>query len=76
VLGDGVRVTLVGAAIGIGIAILGGRALEPLLYQESARDPWVYGAVAATLVAVALAASIAPALRATRVDPNVALRAE
>jgi len=76
VLGDGVRVTLGGALIGIGVAALGGRALEPLLYREPARDPWVYAAVAATLVAVGLVASAVPALRATRVDPNVALRTE
>ncbi|HWH51422.1 MAG TPA: ADOP family duplicated permease [Gemmatimonadaceae bacterium] len=76
VLGEGVRVTLVGAAIGIAVAALGGRALDPLLFHESARDPWVYAAVAATLIAVGLVASTIPALRATRVDPNVALRAE
>jgi putative ABC transport system permease protein len=76
VLGEGVRVTLVGAAIGIAIAAVGGHALEPLLYHESARDPWVYGAVAATLVAFGLVASMLPALRAARVDPNTALRAE
>jgi hypothetical protein len=76
VLGEGVRVTLIGAGIGIAIAAAGGRALEPLLYHESARDPWVFVVVAATLVGVALAACVAPALRATRVDPNIALRAD
>jgi predicted permease len=76
VLGEGVRVTLVGAAIGIVVAAAGGRSLEPLLYHESSRDPWVFVVVAAGLVAVGLLASAVPALRATRVDPNVALRAE
>jgi ABC-type lipoprotein release transport system permease subunit len=48
--------------------------LETLLYGVSARDPIVMGGVVVALLAVALVASLAPALRAARSDPNVALR--
>jgi ABC-type antimicrobial peptide transport system permease subunit len=47
-----------------------------MLFQTSPYDPTVYAAAAAVLLAVGIAAALAPALRASRVDPNVALRAE
>ncbi|HET7622728.1 MAG TPA: ABC transporter permease [Gemmatimonadaceae bacterium] len=75
-----VRQGLLLAALGI---IIGGLAtfaaasrIEPLLFQESARDPLVYGGVVLVMLLVAAAASFIPARRAARVDPNVALRAE
>jgi ABC-type lipoprotein release transport system permease subunit len=46
------------------------------LFDESPRDPVVFGVVTAVLIAVAVLASVFPATRATRVDPNVALRTE
>jgi len=46
------------------------------LFNVSPRDPLVYGAVAAVLLIVALAATALPALRASRADPNLALRAD
>jgi ABC-type lipoprotein release transport system permease subunit len=58
------------------VALWTGRYVEPLLYEQSARDPVVYGAVAVTLLVVAAAATLRPALRATRVDPTIALRTE
>jgi putative ABC transport system permease protein len=76
VVGDGLRVTLVGVAIGCGAALFAGRWAAPLLYEVSPRDPAVFAVVAATLVFVAVAASWLPARRATRVDPNVALRSD
>ncbi|HET9983259.1 MAG TPA: ADOP family duplicated permease [Longimicrobiales bacterium] len=76
VVGQGVRLGLVGVVIGGTIAFSAARWLKPLLFQESARDPAVYALVAAVLLAVAVVASYVPARRAARVDPNVALRAE
>lgn len=76
VLGDGARLTLVGVVVGLGLALLLGRFAEPLLFRVSARDPLVLLTVAATLTAVGLLASLVPGLRATRVDPMDALRAE
>jgi putative ABC transport system permease protein len=48
----------------------------PLLFSVSPKDPVVYGTVAVVLLAAALLASAIPAVRAARVDPNVALRTE
>ncbi len=74
VVGEGVRVTLVGLALGIVVALAGTSRLATLLFNESPRDPAVYGTVAATLLIVGILASAIPASRATRVDPSVALR--
>jgi putative ABC transport system permease protein len=76
VVTDGLRLAGVGVAIGAGAAFWAGKWVQPLLFNVSSNDPAVFATVAATLVAVALAASWIPALRASRVDPNVALRAE
>jgi len=69
-------VSFAGAGVLLGIlgALGAARWVEPLLFGESARDPYVYGVVAAMIGIVSLAASAAPALRATRADPNAALR--
>jgi predicted permease len=76
VVGAGIRVAIVGIVFGIGIALAAGRFVAPLLYGVSARDPIILGGVAALLLGIALLASAIPALRATRVDPNTALRVE
>ena len=76
VVSQGMTFVVAGIVVGGGVALLAGRFLEPLLYQQSARDPVVYTAVAVTLLLVAAAATLRPALRATRVDPTAALRAE
>ena len=76
IVGDGVRVVIAGVVFGLLIAFAGGRWLAPLLFNVSARDPLVFAAVAGVLVAIAIAASALPALRAARVDPSRALRAE
>jgi ABC-type antimicrobial peptide transport system permease subunit len=76
VVGEGVRVVVVGLAVGAVAALsLAGR-VSPLLYAVSAKDPVTYAGVVGVLLAVAVVASLAPALRAARVDPNVALRAD
>jgi len=76
VLGEGLRFGLAGIAIGVAIALAAGHWVQPLLYDESARDPFVFVAVAAVLVLAATAASAIPAARAVRVDPSIALRTE
>jgi putative ABC transport system permease protein len=68
--------TLVGLVAGIAIAIGAGRIVASELYGVSPRDPLVMLIGALTLVAVAGLACLAPARRATRVDPVIALRAE
>ena len=76
VLGEGLRFAITGIVIGGGVALWASRWVGPLLYSVSPKDPVVYGFVAVVLLAAALMASAIPALRASRVDPNVALRAE
>jgi putative ABC transport system permease protein len=76
VVRDGVKVIVIGAAIGIAVVISSAKFVTPLLYDVSARDPLVIAGVSATLVAVAIVACIVPAWRATRVDAAVALRSE
>lgn len=76
VVGQGVRLAAAGVALGIALAYGASRWIEPLLFQQSARDPLVYGVVGGVLVLVALAASAVPAQRAARADPNTALRSD
>ena len=76
ILGQGVRLSVIGILLGGAAALLAATWVQPLLFDVSARDPLIYGIVAALLLATAIAASIVPAWRAARVDPNVALRAE
>jgi putative ABC transport system permease protein len=76
VVGQGLKLTLVGMVIGLGAALAVTRVMETLLYEVSATDPLTFIAIALLLVGVALVASFIPARRATRVDPIVALRYE
>ena len=76
VVGQGVRFALVGVTLGLGLALFAAKWIQPLLFQQSARDPATYGLVAALLLTVALLASALPAQRATRADPNSALRTD
>ena len=76
VMGQGVKLTLVGVAIGVAGALALTRLMAALLYGVTARDPLTFVAVASLLVAVALIACFIPARRAMRVDPMVALRYE
>jgi ABC-type antimicrobial peptide transport system permease subunit len=68
--------TLVGVAIGVVAAIIATRALDTLVFGVSTTDPGVFALVALALTAVAATAAAVPALRASRVDPIVALRSE
>ena len=76
VTGEGVRVALAGIGIGTAIALFATQYMASLLFRVSARDPMVLVAVGVTLLAVALVASVVPALRGARADPNSALRAD
>ncbi len=76
VLGSGLRVAIAGTVIGGTIALVAGRFIGPLLYHVSPKDPLIYAIATVTLLGVAVLASLVPARRATRVDPNVALRAD
>jgi ABC-type antimicrobial peptide transport system permease subunit len=76
VVGEGVRVVIIGLAVGAAVALALASRVSPLLYQVSAKDPVTYAGVVGILLVVAIVASLAPALRAARVDPNVALRAD
>ena len=76
VVGEGIRFAIAGVLLGGAVALLAGRWVGPLLFAESPRDPLVYGGVTAVLLVVAVVASAVPAMRASRVDPNLALRAE
>jgi ABC-type antimicrobial peptide transport system permease subunit len=76
VIGEAVRVGAVGIAIGVVLALWATRFVKSLLYDVSPTEPAIYVAVALVLMSVAVLASWMQARRATRVDPNVALRAE
>lgn len=76
IVGQGVAFALVGIVAGSAVALYAASRMEPLLFDSSPRDPVVYGGVAVVLILVAVAATLRPALRASRVDPTVALRAD
>ena len=66
--------TAVGGAVGLALAVALTRFLEGFLHGISPIDVWTYGTVTLMLVLVASIAALAPALRASRMDPLVALR--
>ncbi len=75
-VGEGLRVVLVGLISGVAAAVLLTRFFQTMLFNVGATDPMTYFSVSAILAAVAFLACYIPALRATRVDPLVALREE
>jgi putative ABC transport system permease protein len=76
VLGQGLKLTLIGIAIGLGGAIALTRVISNLLYNVSPTDPLTFVCVSLLLASVALLATYIPARRAARIDPMVALRCE
>ena len=76
VMKQGVLLTLVGVALGLGCALLLGGVLDSLLYGVSARDPLTLMGVGAMAIVTATLASVPSARRATAADPMTSLRAE
>jgi putative ABC transport system permease protein len=76
VVRQGMRPVAIGAAVGLAGAVAITTVMQSLLFGVNPVDPATYAAAAATLAIIALAACAVPALRATRVDPLVALRDE
>jgi putative ABC transport system permease protein len=76
ILTNGLRLALTGLGLGLVVSLPVAGLLRGLLHGVTPADPLTFGAVAIALTAVALAASMVPALRATRVDPVVALKSE
>jgi len=73
---EGITLTVTGIGLGFLVAALLANLVNNLLFGVSATDPVTFVAVSLILALVALAASYIPALRATKVDPIVALRCE
>ena len=76
VIGHGMKLTLIGAMVGIPAALIVTRMIGGVLPGVTGADPVTYAAVVAVLAASAFMASYLPARRATRVDPLVALRSD
>lgn len=75
-LRSGVRQAMTGLGIGIVAALVLTRVLHTLLHGVTPTDPLTFGAVVAVTGLVAVIASVAPARRAARIDPNAVLRVE
>jgi ABC-type antimicrobial peptide transport system permease subunit len=73
---EGLWIVVPGVALGAIVSLIAGRWVAPLLFNVSPKDPPVLVAVIVTLLGVAVMASWLPAQRASRVDPNEALRSD
>jgi predicted permease len=76
VIGQGVRLVLIGVLLGIGGALAATRLVSSLLFGVTATDPLTFIGVSFLLVIIAVLASWLPARQATKVDPMIALRYE
>ncbi len=76
VLGDGMRLTALGAALGVALGAATARSMSGLLFGVRPYDPVTYVGAVAALIVAALVASVVPARRAAGIDPMTALRSE
>ena len=76
VIAHGLKIALLGIAIGLAAALMLTRLIRSLLYQVSATDPLTFIAMPMVIAVVAIAACYIPARRATRIDPMISLRYE
>jgi predicted permease len=76
VLGEGTKMALIGAGVGMAASLLLTRLMAKQLFGVSAHDPLTYGSVAFALMLVAIGACFVPARRAVRMDPMKSLRSE
>jgi putative ABC transport system permease protein len=76
ILRQGLKLTLIGVALGLTAALALTRWMESLLFGVRPADPLTFGVIALVLLLVAICACWIPARRATRVDPLIALRSE
>ncbi len=76
VMMEGLRLSIVGLVVGLGLSFAVTRLMQRLLFEVSPSDPWLYGGVALFICGIAALACFLPALRATRIDPMQALRTE
>jgi hypothetical protein len=76
VMREGLRLAVVGLVVGLGLSFAITRLMRRLLFEVSPTDPWLYSGVALFICSVAALACFVPAMRATRIDPMQALRAE
>jgi predicted permease len=76
VIGEGVRVVLVGVAVGVALTLAAGRLIASLLYGVQPNDVSAMLLAASALLLVAIVAALVPAIRAARADPLAALRSE
>ncbi|MFL6520082.1 MAG: ADOP family duplicated permease [Chthoniobacterales bacterium] len=76
VLGQGLRLALVGSAVGLVAAVVVSRLIASLLYGVRPTDPFTFAGVAILFLGVAVLACYLPARRATKIDPMIALRSD
>jgi predicted permease len=74
VVGEGMRLVVIGMALGLALAMLATRAMRPFLFGVSPIDPATFAVIGVTLASVALLASYLPARRAAAADPASSLR--